>query len=100
MTLAYTPTTDHPDLYSAFAMNYTLGPGHWGVMWYFKFYANDSMGNWASSGVWVQSISGGESTWLRILGLLTNPYFLMAAAAVAVFVTVLIVRHLRVSFRH
>jgi hypothetical protein len=54
-TLAYTPTTDHPDLYSAFVMNNTLGPEHWNMMWYFKFYANDSLGNWASTGVWYRS---------------------------------------------
>ncbi len=99
-TLSYTPTANHSDLYSAFVMNYTLGPGHWGVKWYFKFYANDSLGNWNSSGVWFQSVFGGESTWLRILDLLRNPYFLIAVASVAVFVIVLIMKHLGTRFRH
>jgi hypothetical protein len=90
-TLAYTPMTDHPDLYSASVMNYTLGPEHWNVTWYFKFYANDSLGNWATSEVYFQSISGGWLTSSSSTDLPAIPYILIARIAVAVVVTIFVV---------
>jgi hypothetical protein len=102
ITLTHTPRTGLPDLYTAFVMNYTFGGGDWQLTWYFKFYANDSLGNWALSGVSAQSMAGGALTSLLSTDLFANPYTLMAVASVAaaVFVIVLIMKYLRSPLRH
>lgn len=89
-THSYTPRETHPNLYSAFVMNYTLGPGNWGVRWYFKFYANDTVGSWNSSAVYVHSIwGGGMSSPTQCIFL--NPLFWIAVIA-TVFVVAVVVR--------
>jgi len=87
-TLSYTPTETYPNLYSSFVMNYSLGPGNWGVKWYFKFYANDTLGNWNSSSVYFHSISGGGMA-SPTQCIFLNPLFWMVLVPLLFLITIL-----------
>lgn len=87
ISMYYSPTERHPNLYKSIPLNYTLGPGNWGVIWWFKFYANDSNGNWSSSGVWFNSIHGGASTStsIKLQDLLVIISFILIVSTVILF---------------
>ncbi len=93
-TLSYTPREEYPNLYSTFVMNYTLGPGNWGVVFYFKFYANDTLDNWNSSSVYFYSFSGGGMP-SPIQSILLNPLFWMTLVPVVLVIAIVVRRILK-----
>ncbi|MHA2140179.1 MAG: hypothetical protein ACXADC_05870 [Candidatus Thorarchaeota archaeon] len=90
VTMAHSPEEDLPDKYEAKVLNFTLGPEDWFTIMYFKFYANDSLGNWSATGVWYTSYFGGS---------LGPPYFEMIAIIVLLILPMSIIALLIVSKR-
>lgn len=93
-TLSYTPREGYPDLYSAFVMNRTLCSGDWGGKWYFKFYANDTLGNWNNSSVWFESFFGGGMP-SPASSIFLNPLFWIAVVATVLVIAILVRRFLK-----
>ncbi len=57
VTMSHAPIEVYPDLYTAWVLNYTYGVDDWGHFWYFKAYANDTLGHWSVSEVWYSSFA-------------------------------------------
>ena len=57
VTMSYSPREMYSDLYAAWILNYTWEVDDWGSIWYYKAYANDTLGHWSTSGVWFSVIS-------------------------------------------